>query len=528
MYKILRRLILEQERINKRDALKTKLQDTFGFTPRIVKWITDLDEKRAVILARWILAKMDQRQEGSSKALKSTDPRARAQAVSVAEEAVEQVNVSARPLFDLLQQIGESGKPFDIRPYATVEDALTACMEEANSRNIEFNIDEDQTVVMKFPDGWYWLDLGKMFCSEEKEEMGHCATAAGDTLISLRDRLNKPHVTIDYSYDGIVFQIKGKGNKKPIPAYHPYIVEFLLHDDEEGEYAVQTMETQEMTYYGGSDFMLGDLKEDQFNRVIAEKPSLLNFQNLVSAIKSGKIDVLEMSKARPEMFNVTKNSAYYTQTLDEDHVIIMVKSKQIEDFLSDDDKKYAGFLNGDGYEIEHYGSSNDFDDIRRSLDANAKQAVLEFAASKGHQYSNYQDLLDDIELDELDDVRSTLDHVSSMASMTAEESAAYSAASKDILDAFESTLGPMEWVDDGLKFRIPLTTVVSIVSLLSDHGDVEDDLDLKTFDVCAVLEGLNETESGISNEIDIPGAMGRAYPTDEEISEAFVEALQSY
>jgi hypothetical protein len=63
--------------------------------------------------------------------------------------------------------------------------------------------------------------------------MGHCGnTNKGDTLYSLRDRNKSPHVTaaID-TKKGIVYQMKGRNNKKPIDKYHKYIVDLLMSDE---------------------------------------------------------------------------------------------------------------------------------------------------------------------------------------------------------------------------------------------------------------------------------------------------------
>jgi len=93
--------------------------------------------------------------------------------------------------------------------------------------------DEHGDVLMTFPDGFYWIDLGCTYDRAEADAMGHCGnTNKGDTLYSLRDRNKSPHVTaaIDES-NGIVYQMKGRNNKKPIKKYHLYIVALLGNDN---------------------------------------------------------------------------------------------------------------------------------------------------------------------------------------------------------------------------------------------------------------------------------------------------------
>jgi len=93
--------------------------------------------------------------------------------------------------------------------------------------------DEHGTILMNFPDGFYWIDLEKSYDRDEADAMGHCGnTNKGDTLYSLRDRNKSPHVTAAIDTEkGIVYQMKGRNNKKPIDKYHKYIVDLLMSDE---------------------------------------------------------------------------------------------------------------------------------------------------------------------------------------------------------------------------------------------------------------------------------------------------------
>ena len=119
-------------------------------------------------------------------------------------------------------------------PKMTLEDAYGKSVEWHDSL-IAGGVIEDEhgKVIMTFPDGFYWIDLETTSDDDEAEAMGHCGrTSKGDTLYSLRDRKKSPHVTaaID-SKEGIVYQMKGRNNKKPIDKYHPYIIALLMNDD---------------------------------------------------------------------------------------------------------------------------------------------------------------------------------------------------------------------------------------------------------------------------------------------------------
>ena len=86
-------------------------------------------------------------------------------------------------------------------------------------------------VVYDFKDGYKMVKLtNKEQCSREGELMGHCVGGYDPgrvDLISLRDKDNNPHVTMEISHNGEVKQIKGKQNRTPIPKYIVYIKKYL-------------------------------------------------------------------------------------------------------------------------------------------------------------------------------------------------------------------------------------------------------------------------------------------------------------
>ena len=96
-------------------------------------------------------------------------------------------------------------------------------------------------------------------CSDEGEAMGHCAnTSKGSTLLSLR-RYKQPHVTISWEEsDNIFYQIKGKGNDKPVEKYHKYIVDLICHLEVTGKRS---------EYQGEDDFSPDDLSEELYAKL---------------------------------------------------------------------------------------------------------------------------------------------------------------------------------------------------------------------------------------------------------------------
>ena len=103
----------------------------------------------------------------------------------------------------------------------------------------------EDKVFIKFPDGWAWWFLPRSSCDQEAKAMGHCGNSPfagreGIGILSLRrpvkhgkDFLWEPHLTFILHEDppgadsGTLGEMKGKGNAKPTPQYHPYIMKLL-------------------------------------------------------------------------------------------------------------------------------------------------------------------------------------------------------------------------------------------------------------------------------------------------------------
>jgi hypothetical protein len=102
-------------------------------------------------------------------------------------------------------------------------------------------VDTDE-VVIRFPDGWVWVNTHSPTCSrEERQSMQHCGNEyghqqEGDEIFSLREPVkiqNKtkwiPHLTFVVN-DKVIREAKGKQNAKPVSKYHKYIIPLLKSD----------------------------------------------------------------------------------------------------------------------------------------------------------------------------------------------------------------------------------------------------------------------------------------------------------
>lgn len=130
--------------------------------------------------------------------------------------------------------------------------------------------DEDGEIVIKFPDGYYWINLGTNVCTKEGQAMGHCGRGE-DNLFSLRKK-GEPFITADIMPNGSVRQLRGRANTKPKAEYHPYIIKLLLSEFVRGfnywDYRIQ------------DNFMLFDLEPSVVYELIKKKPILLVGQNI--------------------------------------------------------------------------------------------------------------------------------------------------------------------------------------------------------------------------------------------------------
>ena len=101
----------------------------------------------------------------------------------------------------------------------------------------------EDKIFMQFPDGWAWWHLPRPCCDEESRAMGHCGNSpmrgrSGVSILSLRKPVPSgkegtlwfPHLTFILHGEGdsgILGEMKGRNNDKPVARYHPYIISLL-------------------------------------------------------------------------------------------------------------------------------------------------------------------------------------------------------------------------------------------------------------------------------------------------------------
>ena len=147
--------------------------------------------------------------------------------------------------------------------------------ESSNTRNqIKYNAGNEPTKIIDFYNGFAWFDLEKSYCDQESQSMGHCGNSGGrGTIFSLRKFVaNSDGKTIWYpvltfiSHDGVLGEMKGRGNDKPSERYHSYIVALLKSDYVEG--------IKGGGYKPENNFKMSDLSDDEREELIKLKPDL--------------------------------------------------------------------------------------------------------------------------------------------------------------------------------------------------------------------------------------------------------------
>lgn len=107
-------------------------------------------------------------------------------------------------------------------------DDIVDTVRKFNQSNVKFEKPNKEDIFIQLPNKWYWLNLRKDACDKEATAMQHCGTDRRGILYSLRDKENKPHVTISYNeFTNKVNQIRGKQNAVPNKKYWPACEEFF-------------------------------------------------------------------------------------------------------------------------------------------------------------------------------------------------------------------------------------------------------------------------------------------------------------
>lgn len=160
---------------------------------------------------------------------------------------------------------------------------------------------EEGEIVMTFPEGFYWIRLGKNYCSKEAEAMGHCGRATpGDILYSLRKN-QFPYITAAIHEDtGIISQMKGRANTKPKAQFHKYILPFLFDKK-------MNIRSFKSTYSPQTDFNINDLTDAELKQVLNKKPTLFELNGSIALKRLSDEEIMFLLLKHSDVIDVAHN-----------------------------------------------------------------------------------------------------------------------------------------------------------------------------------------------------------------------------
>jgi murein DD-endopeptidase MepM/ murein hydrolase activator NlpD len=204
-------------------------------------------------------------------------------------------------------------EPLNIRAMS-LEDAYSQAQEWHDTLQVrkQSNYQETGDVFIDYRNadgiGYYWVHLGKGYCDDERERMGHCGRSNTGKLISFR-KINEfgegeSYLTVDYRPGGIVGDFHRHGNKKPTSRFHKQIVDFLINT----RYPV-TQLTQQGVHRYEDNFQLADLSPEDLRKVYQGNAALRfdisnpnNWPEIIEAILNNEITFSQFSnKVRAEL-----------------------------------------------------------------------------------------------------------------------------------------------------------------------------------------------------------------------------------
>ena len=206
--------------------------------------------------------------------------------------------------------------------------------------------------------GFYWVDLQTNNAEEECRRMGHCGrTSSLNTIYSLRENrrindkftINKSHITAAIGKNnGIIYQMKGTKNSKPLEKYYPYILDFLMNEKNITGFGSE--------YNSGDDFKITDLSKEEILKLYEVRPDLFNTYSLKKMLN--KLGIGEAPKMIFELNIPPENIEDY---VDGNWV---VRTGKNSDGSKTEYKFFTILLDGDIYEM----SGNYYEDWEGALE----------------------------------------------------------------------------------------------------------------------------------------------------------------
>lgn len=198
----------------------------------------------------------------------------------------------------------------------------------------------DKIVIAYKSEKMYWFDLQRPSCSLEGDAAGHCGNSprsnTNDNVYSLstlkkvgKDWYRYPHITVVLEEDGLLGEIKGRGNTTPHDKYGDKLVDLCLLPEVDG--------IGEARWEEGENWMWDHFTEEQQKRILDVKPDFISSQSKDSPAKewlNGSNDAESMREWLDEHVHLNYNN------------IINVAGDHIEiEYTTDPSDVYSNFEN---------------------------------------------------------------------------------------------------------------------------------------------------------------------------------------
>ncbi len=183
--------------------------------------------------------------------------------------------------------------------------------QDKKKRQAEINKKGNIEKIIDFGNGWSWWNLSRTYCNIEGNAMGHCGNGPsaqpGDTVLSLRKDMGhgnfRPSLTFILHKDGMLGELKGRGNEKPNPRYHDMIAKLLLNPIIKG--------CDGGGYASENNFSVLDLPNEIRGALLKAKPELLSVYDRLALYEKNPTSKVEKSLAEAMETNLKEHDFKY-------------------------------------------------------------------------------------------------------------------------------------------------------------------------------------------------------------------------
>ena len=319
---------------------------------------------------------------------------------------------------------------------------------------VENEYGESDEIYMEFTDGFAWVLLDRASCEEEGDAMGHCGNAgspqSGDRILSLRRKVIldsqvhwRPSLTFILHKDGMLGEMKGRGNDKPAAKYHRHIISLLESDIVKG--------IQGGGYMPENNFSMNDLKPEEADALMEKKPALAT---PLYYYKRNGVDetLMKMVRDRGVGTRLYRYAPSLIKFSDDGKNAYLAEFENVSEFVdyygSDSAKRVYAVVDGEYLDTSSssgkHERSNVWSDIPKTdkhaiglyLLANEEDAVREWCEEEGYEFEEFDPA-------DSDDVLGVIEHMQDSWSDALDagyHGGCEAGAEKQLFDAVDATL----------------------------------------------------------------------------------------